>query len=301
MIWSQAVRPYFLLMAMATIWSSSFAVIKVGIETLPPATLAAGRIVLAALVLYAFMRARGLRLPPLGPVWKKYFLLGLFGNGLPFLLINWGEQLIDSGLAAILMAVMPLATLVLTHLFTEDERMTVPKVLGVVAGFSGVAILMGADVLAGLGGHVLAQVAVAGGAVCYAIATTMALHLPRRPVEERSAAVMLGSVVFIVPISILFDQPWALAPSAASVAAGIYLGLFPTALATILYFIVISERGATFISFNNYIIPVLGVLWGVLFLGEAVTVRSGAALVLILSGIFIATYGRKPLPPPESP
>ena len=285
-----SLRHYLLLMAMATIWSSSFAVIKVGLETLPPATLAAGRIVLAALLLYGFMRFRGGRLPPLGPVWGTYFAVGLFGNGLPFLLINWGEQLIDSGLAAILMAVMPLATLILTHFYTTDERMSLPKVLGVLAGFSGVAVLMGADALAGMSGHVLAQVAVAGGAVCYAVATTMARHLPHRPTEERSAAVMLASMVLIVPASLIMDQPWALDPSADSVAACIYLGLFPTALATILYFILISERGATFISFNNYIIPVLGVLWGVLFLDEVLTVRSVLALLLVLSGIFLATY-----------
>ena len=107
---------------------------------------------------------------------------------------------------------------------------------------------------------------------------------------------MLASMVVIVPASLMLDRPWALDPTAASVAACIYLGLFPTALATILYFIVISTRGATFISFNNYIIPVLGVLWGVLFLGEELTVRSGLALMLVLSGIFLATYRKKGSP-----
>ena len=115
-----------LLLSLATLWSSSFAFIKVAVETIPPLSVAAGRLTLAAVLIVAAARLRGLRFPREQGLWPKFFAIGLFGNALPFTLISWGEVTIDSGLAAILMAVMPLATLVLAHLFTSDERPTRP-------------------------------------------------------------------------------------------------------------------------------------------------------------------------------
>ena len=106
MITFPAVRPVLLLLVLASIWSSSFAVIKIGVETLPPMTLAALRITLAAIVLYGYALFNQMPIPRDSKYWVLAFLVGFFGNGLPFTLIGWGEQVIDSGLAAILMAVM---------------------------------------------------------------------------------------------------------------------------------------------------------------------------------------------------
>jgi len=278
-----------LLIALASIWSSSFSVIKIGVQTVPPITLSAFRIGLAAVVLYGYMRMKGLLIPRNRKFWKLAFVVGLFGNGLPFALIGWGEQTIDSGLAAILMAVMPLSTLLLLHIFTGDERLTAPKLTGIGTGFLGVVVLVGPEALKGLGGDVIAQLAVAGGAVCYAVASTAATHMPRVHPAQRGAAVLLVAAAQMIPLSLWFDAPWTLSLDATSIASGVYLGLFPTALATIIYFYLISARGATFIALNNYVIPGLGVIWGWLFLGEIVSLQALGALALILLGIAIAS------------
>ncbi len=274
-----------LLILLASLWSSSFAAIKIGVGTIPPLTLAAGRIAVAAAVLYALIALRGQRLPHSARLWTLFFLIGIAGNALPFTLIAWGEERIDSGLAAILMAVMPPATVLLTHVFTRDERLTAPKLIGVAMGFAGVVLLIGPEALRGLGGQAGRQLAVAGGAVCYAVAATIARFVPPSPPAVRSAAVMICASVQMIPLALFVDEPWALSPSPGSLAAIVYLGVFPTALATIIFFQLISARGATFVALNNYLIPVLGVIWGAAFLGERLSLQALGALALILIGI----------------
>ena len=288
-----AVRPVLLLLVLASIWSSSFAAIKIGVETLPPMTLAAFRITLAAIVLYGYARFYAMRIPRDRKYWVLVFLIGVFGNGLPFTLIGWGEQTIDSGLAAILMAVMPLTTVLLVHIFSSHERLTPQKVVGVLVGFGGVIVLVGPEALNGLGGDALRQIAVACGAFSYAIATTIAINLPRLHPAVSGTGVMVMGAFQMVTLSMIFDQPWLLTPTMMSWGAAVYLGLFPTALATFLYFHLLQIQGAVFISYNNYIIPGLGVLWGALFLSERVSIKEIVALGFILSGIAIASIGNK--------
>ncbi len=290
---SVSIHPIVLLLFLATVWSSSFAVIKIGVETLPPITLAAVRVALAAMALYAFARTKGMRIPGDRRFWLLAFAIGFFGNGLPFILIGWGEQTIDSGLAAILMAVMPLATLFLVHLFSADERMTPAKLAGLVIGFGGVVVLIGPEALKGLGGDAIRQIAVACGALCYAIATTVAKHMPRLHPAVSGTAVMVCGAAQTIVLAGIVEAPWQLSPSPASGLAAVYLGLFPTALATLIYFHLMQVRGALFISFNNYLIPGLGVLWGALFLGEHVSSQEMLALGLILTGIAVAGISRK--------
>jgi len=293
MITFSAARPVLLLILLATIWSSSFAVIKVGVETVPPMTLAAVRIILAALLLYGYARFNGMRIPTDKKFWWLAFWMGVFGNGVPFTLIGWGEQTIDSGLAAILMSVMPLATLFLVHIFSSDERMTKAKLSGMMVGFFGVVILVGPEALKGLGGDALRQIAVACGALCYAVATTIAKNMPRvHPAVSGTAVMTMGAIQMSI-MSLAFDQPWLLTPSLLSSIAAVYLGLFPTALATLIYFHLITAKGATFIALNNYMIPALGVLWGALFLSEDVSVQEIVALALILTGIGIANIRKR--------
>ncbi|MDP7547926.1 MAG: EamA family transporter, partial [Alphaproteobacteria bacterium] len=202
------VRHLALVFLLALIWGSSFLAIKIGVETIPPLTLATGRVVFAALLLWVFARVQGQTLPQSGRMWFYCFLIGLMGNGLPFTLINWGEVKIDSGLAAILMAVMPLVTVVLAHFFTVGDRMTPAKLTGVAFGFGGVFILVGPEALKGLGGDIWRQLAVSGGATCYAIAAILTRNMPPGPLIARSAAVMIAASLMMVPVSLAFDAPW---------------------------------------------------------------------------------------------
>ncbi|MDH5412398.1 MAG: DMT family transporter, partial [Alphaproteobacteria bacterium] len=197
-----------LLLTLATIWSSSFGFIKVAVETVPPITVTAGRLLLAAIIVVIYARLRGHRFPTEPGLWPKFFLIGLFGNALPFTLIGWGEVTIDSGLAAILMAVMPIATLVLAHFFAENERMNPARIAGVTFGFGGILVLIGPDALSGLGDEAVRQIAVAGGATCYAVATVIARRLPKMPTSLSSAGALIAATAIILPASLIFDRPW---------------------------------------------------------------------------------------------
>ena len=278
------------LFILAMMWSTSFTAIKIGATELPPTTFAALRVGAGALILYAWLKVKGMRLPTHPRLWWSFFLIGLFGNCIPFVLINWGEQKIASGLAAILIAAMPLAALVLGRLFS-DELFNTRRALGVALGFAGVVVLIGPQELVGLGDNVLRQLAVAGAALCYAIAGILVRKLPTAKPLEHGTGVLIASIAVLFPAALAADQPWALDYSFPAVAASVYLGLFSTAIATLLLISVIHSRGVTFLSLNNYLIPVLGVTWGFLFLDEAVTPEILTALGLILVGIAIAGVG----------
>jgi drug/metabolite transporter (DMT)-like permease len=296
---SAAPRPngldFVLLVALAAIWGSSFLFIKLAVATIPPLTLVAARLVLAAAGLLAFLALAGHRLPRDGAYWRGFAVLAVIGNLVPFALISWGELFIDSGLAAILMATMPLATLVLAHAFTRDDRLSAPKLAGMVVGFAGVAVLVGPDVLAGLGREAVAQLAVAGAACCYAVASvyTRRSRLVELPAAVTGAGVLLCAAVLALPISLIVERPWTVAPSAASVLALVVLALLCTSAAYLILFRLLAARGATFLSLNNYMVPVFGVVWGALFLAEAVALDALVALGLILAGIGLSQWPRR--------
>ncbi len=281
-------KDYALLVLLASIWGASFLFIKIAVADIPPLTITAGRISLAALILYIAMKLAGQNRPTGTRNWLLITGAALFGNALPFTLISWGELKVDSGLAAILMAIMPLSTLILAHFFTNDEKLTKRKILGIIVGFAGIIILIGPAVLKSLGSEALAQLAVAAGAICYSIASMFIKHLHGVPGRAAAAWVMLISTVMVLPACLFFDQPWQLAPDPTSVIAVVILGIFPTALAMLFVLKIIREQGASFLSMNNYMVPIFGVIWGTVFLAEHPSPQSGIALVLILAGIAIS-------------
>jgi drug/metabolite transporter (DMT)-like permease len=282
-----------LLFLLALIWSASFMAIKVGVETIPPLSLAAGRLLLAAVVLAVFARIQGVRLPREPRVLAYCVLLGILGNGLPFTLINWGEEHVDSGQAAILMAVMPMATVVLAHFFNAGDRMTPAKVIGVIFGFGGVVVLVGPEAVKGLGGDVWRQLAISGGAACYSLTVILTRNMPPSPLMARSAGVLIAGALMMTPVALVVEQPWTLVPSTDGMLAMVYLGLFPTALATTVLFHLVQQRGANFVAFANYLIPIFAVLWGAGFLGEELSGQAGLALAVILSGMVITQFRRR--------
>lgn len=283
-------RDLALLVLLATMWSSSFTAIKVGVETFPPATLAMIRVSIGALVLFLILKAKGLKLPRNVKIWVLFLWIGLFGNAIPFVLINWGEQKIDSGLAAIIIASVPLATLILGRLFS-DEILNTRRLLGVLVGFSGVVVLIGPEHFGALDHDILRPLAVFVAAVCYATAAILFRKLPGLNPLEHGAGVLIASACILVPASIIMEYPWTIEFTWQSVAIASYLGLVPTAMATLVLIVVIASRGATFLALNNYLIPFLGVMWGVLFLGEVVSKEATVALLLIVCGIAIAGAG----------
>ncbi len=276
---------YLLLLLLGAVWGASFLLIKLAVATIPPMTVAGGRIAIGAAVLVLVARWRGASLRRLRNSWRPLLAMGTIGTVLPFFLINWGETRIDSGLAAILMSAVPLSTIILAHLFVPDEPLTPGKIAAVALGIAGIAVLVGPSAPSGLGGTFLAQLAVAGATLCYAGSSIVARRLPPLPAELVGAGMLLMASLAGLPASLLIDRPWQLAPSATSLLAVAALGLFCTAGGYLLLFRIIARAGAGFSSFNNYLVPLFGVLWGALLLGERPEPRAFAALALIFAGL----------------
>jgi drug/metabolite transporter (DMT)-like permease len=289
-----------LLASLVAMWGSSFMFIKLGVATVPTSTLVAVRLVLGALMLLVVLYARGARLPPLrqngGRVWGNYALLALIGNCIPFTTITWGQQRTDSALAGILMAVMPLATMVLAHFFVRGEHMTRNRVIGFVLGFSGIVVLMGPsafDRMAGQSLHTLSQLAILFGALCYAANSVLTRILARGDdVLVASTAMLLMASAMALPVALYVDRPWLVQASITSLWAIIWLGVGPTAIATVVYFKLIALAGPTFMSLVSYMNPVVAMVLGVALLGETPGLHAYIALGLILLGIGVSQWRR---------
>lgn len=267
-------------------WGSSFMFMKIGVATVPPATLVAARLMLGAIILYVAMRMRGLTLPRAN--WGAYSALAILGNALPFLLITWGQQYIDSALSGILISIMPLATMVLAHFYVMGEHLTRVRALGFAVGFGGIIVLMGPTAMTGLGNQALAELAVLGGALCYAGNSVLARRTVSGDFLIASTAVLIVASAVMLPLALVFDQPWRASPSVGSLSAVIWLGVGPTALATILYFQLIAAAGPTFMAMVNYLSPVVALFAGVFLMGENPGATAFSGLSLILLGIAIS-------------
>ena len=281
-----------LLLALTLMWGSAFALTKLAVAQLPPSAVVAGRLVIGAGLLLLWWRATRRRWPREPRLWLFFALIALFGSVIPFNLITWGQQYIDSGLAGILMAVMPLFTLLLAHVSLPDERLSAPRVAGFAFGLCGVALLLGPDVdttALGSDGFVPATLAVLGGALCYAVAAILSrLRPPSDVVTSAAATATLGAMASIAmaqpdPAAVAMDSL-----SAGPVAAVVLLGLFSTGLASVAYFALIGRTGPAFVSQLNYLIPVWAVVLGALVFGERPAATDYVAMAIILGGVALS-------------
>jgi drug/metabolite transporter (DMT)-like permease len=276
---------FILLLALALMFSSSFLFIKFAVQTITPLSLATGRMMIAAVILYIVMRMQGDKLPKDRRSWLFFVAVGIIGNVIPFSLISWAELTVDSSVAAILIGTVPLISFVMGHFITSDEKLTVTKSIGLIIGFCGIIVLIGPSALLDLGDNVISQLAVIAGGTGYVIASFTARAMPDMTPIVRATGVLIVASMISLTISLTFDQPWTLTPSLTSLGALVILGIFPTAIATVVLFVLIVRSGATFVSLNNYLNPVLGVLWGFLFMSESPDEKVFGGLILITLGV----------------
>ncbi|WP_417432597.1 DMT family transporter [Kiloniella sp.] len=280
---------YILLVLLGAIWGSSFFLIKITLESITPVTLTAFRLFFASIVLSGLVLILGKRFPRDLQTWGYYALIGITGNILPFVLISWGELHIDSGLAAILMAIIPLTALLIAHLWTEDERMSLPKFIGTVIGFGGVILLVGPEALNGLGDSVLGQLAVAFASFCYGASSVYArkVGLVKQDPIVNGSGILLCASLMALPMAFIVEDPMSLEPSFLSIGSLLILSIVSTAIAYIILYYLLGAVGATFTALNNYLVPVFGMIWGFLFLSESYELEAFIALAVILLGIII--------------
>lgn len=281
-------REWGMLIALSLLWGGSFFFVGVVVKELPTLTIVVTRVSLAALILYAVMRASGKTMPKSGAVWAAFFGMGVLNNVIPFSLIVWGQSHIASGLASILNATTPLFTVLVAHGLTRDERLTGGRLAGVVIGLLGVAIMIGTDALQSLGANVIAQLAVLGAAISYAFASVFGRRFKAMGVSPMATATgqVTASTIMLLPVVCVVDRPWTLAiPSMASIAALVALAAASTALAYILYFRILASAGATNISLVTFLIPASAILLGVLILDETLLPKHFAGMGLIALGL----------------
>ena len=278
---------YLLLLLLALIWSASFLLIKVGVASIGPLTLTAARMAIAGAVLGLCLAVRKTGIPVHRRALLLYAVVGFVGNTLPYVLISWGETHITSSMAAIMMGIMPITTFVLAHYFIPDESMTLRKVFGIGLGVSGLLTLVGWSALAGVGGaNLFGQLSVLAAAISYGVTTVFVRTQPHFPGVQMATGAMLAGMLTSIPMAFLLEDPLAMRPTRESVQALVLLGVFPTAVAALLYFRLIRNLGATTFAQLNYVVPVLGSLWGIILLGELLQARMLTALGLVLTGIY---------------
>ncbi|MDK1491640.1 DMT family transporter [Sinorhizobium sp. 7-81] len=281
-------REWGMLIALSVLWGGSFFFIGIAVKALPPFTIVALRVTLAAAALLIFIGALGLALPRRREVWLAFFGMGLLNNLVPFSLIVWGQTHIASGLASILNATTPLFGVVVAHLLTDDEKMTANKLTGVLVGFFGVAVIIGPAAIGGLGSNVLAQLAVLGAAFSYSLASVFARRFKRMGVAPLLTATgqVSASSLMLVPLALIADRPWTLAfPGLDVWAALLGIALISTALAYVLFFRILETSGATNLMLVTFLIPVSAILLGAVFLGERLEPKHFLGMVLIAAGL----------------
>ena len=274
------------LFVLSALWGSSFFFVKVAVAEIAPLTMVFVRTLLASLLLYIVLRIQGhsLRLPP--ALWRDLSIMGLLNNIVPFSLFFWGQQHIPAGLGSILNATTPLFAVVLAHYALRDERMSTGRILGVLAGIIGVAVLIGPDALSGLGTHVLAQLAVIGAAFSYAVAGVYGRRLRDLPPLVPATGQVIASTVIMLPVVLLFSRPWqAPLPSTAAIASLVALAVLGTMLAYMIYFRLLASVGATNVLLVTFLMPVSAILLGTFILGERLAPRHFAGMLLIALGL----------------
>ena len=275
-----------LLVVLAAIWGSSFFNIKIASNSYGPITLALVRVIFASIPLIILCKFKKIKIEAFSKNWKMFATIGLINIAIPFTLIALGTSKINSYLAAILMSTTPMSGSILAHFFTKDEKITFLKSIGIVIGFSGVVFLFMDRLVINSENYVYALITILGSTF-YAIGGLLTLKIKNKGNENITTSTTLWSVVFLFPLSLIIETPWALSPSLASNISLLYLGVIATGLAWLIRFRILVTNGLVFQTQVAYLIPIFGVFFGYFLMSEIITWRVIASLIIIVFGIYI--------------
>ena len=278
---------YALLGVLALLWGSSYLFIKVALVDLPPLTLIATRVGGAALLLSAVVVWRGYRFPRRREAWIALLVQAFLNAIVPWTILAWGQQYVDAALAAVLNSTSPIFVLVFTALVTRHETLGVARVLGVALGIGGVVLIVGVGALAGLGTQVAGQLACLFGAALYGCAAIYSKRFSHQPPSVTAAGTMWWSVLILVPAALWVDRPWTLSVSAQSAGAAMMLSIFCTGIALLLYFRLVNSIGSLGVASQAYLRSGLGVLLGIVLLGETLSPPVAIGLAATIAGVVL--------------
>jgi drug/metabolite transporter (DMT)-like permease len=280
-------RHLLMLLALAALWGASFLFIKVAVRELTPATLIVGRLGLAALtlaLLVPFVVGTGEMMRQLRANAGWLIVVALVNTAIPFWLLSWGETRIDSGLASIIQASVPIFNALIAFVAFREVRVTGVRLIGVAVGFAGVALLVGAQPE----GKVLGALAVVGMAFCYGVGGLLTGRYlsDARPFVVALASTAIATLVWL-PVGVA-EAP-AHMPGWKTIGSVVMLGVPGTALAYLLFFGLITGAGAAYTSLVTYLIPPIALAYGSIFLDERFGAAALGGLVLILAGVALGT------------
>ncbi|MBL4785630.1 MAG: DMT family transporter [Cohaesibacteraceae bacterium] len=289
-----SMRDWVLLFCLSFIWGSSFFLTALAVHEIPPFTLVLARTGIAAIALYIYLRAKGESVPGGWVVIRTFTFLGFFSCAIPFTLFVWAQASISSGLASIINATTPMFTILVAHFALADERLSPNKVIGVVLGIAGVAVLVGGNAMTGINIQTYGILACLGAAFCYGMAGIYGRRYKTMGISPAVGAFgqLLAASIMIAPIVIFVEQPWTgPTPGTVAVLAVLGIAIFTTAFAYLIFFRILASAGAVNVALVTLIIPVTAILLGSGFLGEVLETRHIAGMALIMSGL-LAVDGR---------
>lgn len=278
---------------LATLWGSSYLFVKVAVETIPPVTLIAMRVSIAAVFLLAVMSWRNEKFPRDLRSWRMLLVQAFLNSIGAWTLLAWGQQYVDSGLASVLNSTSPIFVFALTVLLTRHEPVNGFKLLGAGFGVVGVTLIVGPDVIEGLGQQGLAQLVILLSALLYAGAAIYGKKFGHLSATVTAAGTMLWAALLLVPLSLVLEQPWTVRPTTASLLAALMLALFSTGVALLIYFRLVKTLGSMGVASQSYLRAGVGVILGVTFLGEQITFVVGVGLFCAISGVALINLPTK--------
>ena len=278
-------REYVLLLVLAILWGASYTFIRLGVATIPPVTLIAARTLIGGILLFAILTARGIAMPHDAASWRQFLVQALLNSVVPFTLIAWAEKTVEAGLTTILCSTSPIFTFVISFAITRHEPATLTKLFGVVIGIAGICLIVGVEALSGLGNALVADFAIIAATLCFAGAAIFGRSFEKLdPMAPAAGSMLCGSLV-LIPLSLLTERPWTIAPSAASVMALVALSVVSTALAFVLYFRLVRTLGSVGVTAQAYLRVPIGVAIGVVFLGESLAPSALIGLACVVVGV----------------
>ena len=278
-------KDYILLTVLALIWSSAFFNIKIATYSFGPVTIAFLRIFFGAIPVVALCLYKKIKIEAFSKDWQWFALIGMVNLVIPFFLIAYGIQKVQSNLAAILMASTPLSATVLAHFFTSNEKINLTKTFGVLLGFSGIVFLFSDNILINENNFFSALI-IFFASTFYVIGGLLTLKISNKKNENVTASILIWATLFLIPITAFTEQPWNLNPSMESIISVIYLGVVATGLAWLLRFRILINNGLVFQAQVAYLIPIFGIILSYIFLKEIITPKVLVAVVAIIIGIY---------------
>ncbi len=277
---------YALLTILALIWSSAFFNIKIATYSYGPVTIAFLRTFFGAIPVVGLCLVKKIKIEAFSKDWYWFAAIGMINLVIPFFLIAYGVQKVQSNLAAILMASTPLSATVLAHFFTDNEKISLTKILGVLVGFSGIVFLFSDNILINESNFTSALLILIGSTF-YVVGGLLTLKISNKKNENVTASILIWGTIFLIPITIFTEKPWNLNPSIDSTISLIYLGVVATGLAWLLRFRILKTNGLVFQAQVAYLIPIFGIILGYIFLKELITPKVLISVAAVIIGIYL--------------